>query len=336
MTMALRFLTVVMLVGVLGLGACGELPRPFEGAGREGNPELLDVPDAQPVKVDIASDLPNGAARHLARAMVRALRAQGIAAYSDDPSPGKYVLHPNVTARLDNGGQAHIDVTWLLYNDQGLAIDSMSNSGQISAQSWFAAGPTGPEDGTMNVPPDIARKVAKLTNKDAPQDDPVAGDFDRLVKAPAAWVVGKISGDRPAMVMAKPLKVALVAFAGAPGDGNEALKRSARAFLQARGITVDDDIGPQTIVLSASVNVQPVKRAKGPPEIDRVSIDWALLDDSGHELGQMSQNNAVPHGKLDKRWGSVASLAAQAAVGALEGALGQIARDRGLLLRPDK
>ncbi|WP_252509771.1 hypothetical protein [Thalassospira sp. TSL5-1] len=332
--MALRFLTIVMLVGLLA--ACGQLPRPFEGAGREGNPELLDVPDAQTVKVDIARDLPDGAARHLARAMVRTLRAGDIAAYSEDPSPGKYVLHPNVTARLDDGGQAHVDVTWLLYNDQGLAIDSMSNTGQISAQSWFAGGPTGSEDGSMNVPPDIARKVSRLSNGGGQQDDPAALEFDQLVKAPAAWVVTKISGDRPSMAMAKPLKVALVAFAGAPGDGNEALKRSARAFLQAKRITVDDDIGPQTIVLSASITVQPVKKAQGTPEIDRVSIDWVLLDDSGHELGQMTQNNAVPHGKLDQKWGSVASLAAQAAVDALEGALGQIARDRGLLLRPDK
>ncbi|WP_258549212.1 hypothetical protein [Thalassospira profundimaris] len=332
--MALRFLTVVMLAGFLA--ACGEVPRPFEGAGRAGSPELLDVPDAQTVKVDIATDLPGGAARHLARAMVRALRAGDIAAYSDDPSPGKYVLHPNVIARLDQTGQAHVDVTWLLYNSQGLAIDSMSNSGQITAQSWFAGGPTGPEDGTMNVPPDIARKIAKLSGEESKPDDPAAREFDALVKAPAAWVLAKISGDRPSMVMAKPLKVALIEFAGAPGDGNEALKRSARAFLQAKGITVDDDIGPQTIVLSASVNVTPVKKAKGTPELDRVSIDWGLLDDSGHELGQMSQNNAVPHGKLDQKWGSVASLAAQAAVDALEGALGQIARDRGLLLRPDR
>lgn len=332
--MALRILSVMMVVVVLG--ACGKLPRPFEGAGREGDPALLDVPDAQTVKVDIADDLPEGAARHLARAMVRALRASDIAAYSEDPSAGKYVLHPNVIAQLDNSGQAHVDVTWLLYNNQGLAIDSTANTGQISAQSWFAEAPTGPEDSAMNVPPDIARKIEKLSDSGEKPESPAAIEFDQLVKAPASWVVAKISGDRKSMVMAKPLKVALVDFEGAPGDGNEALQRSARAFLLAKGITVDNEIGSQSIVLSASINVAPVAKDNGTPDIDRVSIEWVLLDDSGHELGQMTQNNAVPHGKLDEKWGSVASLAAQAAVDALEGALAQIARDRGLLLRPDK
>jgi hypothetical protein len=331
--MTVRFVTVMVLV--FALGACGKLPRPFEGAGREGDPQLIDVPDAATIKVDVANDLPDGAARHLARAMVRALRASDIAAYSEDPSEGTYVLHPNVIARLDDARLAHVDVTWVLYNNQGLAIDSTANNGQITAQSWFADAPKSPEDGTMNVPPDIARKLSALTPEGI-KESPAEHEFDQLVTVPAKWVVGKISGDRTSMVMAKPLKVALVDFAGAPGDGNEALQRSARAFLQAKGIAISTDIDPESIVLSASINVQPVKKGNSPPELDRVTIDWVLLDDSGHELGQMTQDNAVPHGKLDHRWGSIASLAAQAAVDALEGALGQIARDRGLLLRADK
>ncbi|OSQ38589.1 hypothetical protein TMES_11885 [Thalassospira mesophila] len=330
--MNVRFLAVMVLV--FAVAACGQLPRPFEGAGREGDPQLLDVPDAATVKVDIADDLPQGAARHLARAMVRALRADDIAAYSEDPSKGTYVLHPNVISRLDDTREAHLDVTWVLYNDAGLAIDSANNTGKITAQSWFADAPQAPEDGDMNIPPDIARKLARLS-PGGEKESPAEREFDQLVAAPAVWVVGKISGERQTMVMAKPLKVALVDFEGAPGDGNEALNRSAKAFLQAKGITVSKEIDPQSIVLSATINVQPIVRSTG-PELDRVTIDWVLLDDSGHELGQMTQDNAVPHGKLDKRWGTIASLAAQAAVDALEGALGQIARDRGLLLRADK
>tara|TARA_R110001583_G_scaffold9186_2_gene43300 strand:- start:35937 stop:36950 length:1014 start_codon:yes stop_codon:yes gene_type:complete len=331
--MTVRLLTALVLV--LAIGACGKLPRPFEGAGREGDPQLLVVPDAETIKVDIARDLPEGAARHLARAMVRALRADDLAAYSEDPSPGTYVLHPNVIARLDDAHQAHVDVTWVLYNKQGLAIDSTAHTGQITAQSWFADAPKSPEDGAMNVPPDVARKL-QILSPDGLRQSPAEKEFDQLVSGPANWVVSKITGDRQTMVMAKPLKVALVDFAGAPGDGNEALQRSAKAFLQSKGIAISKDIDPDSIVLSASIMVQPIKKGTGTPEQDHVSIDWVLLDASGHELGQMTQNNAVPHGKLDKRWGSIASLAAQAAVDALEGALGQIARDKGLLLRADK
>jgi hypothetical protein len=44
-----------------------------------------------------------------------------------------------------------------------------------------------------------------------------------------------------------------------------------------------------------------------------VAITWALMDPGGKQLGVVKQENAVPQGSLDGRWGDVANFVAQAA-----------------------
>jgi hypothetical protein len=45
----------------------------------------------------------------------------------------------------------------------------------------------------------------------------------------------------------------------------------------------------------------------------RVAITWALLEPDGKQLGIVTQENAVPQGSLDGRWGEVANAVAEAA-----------------------
>jgi hypothetical protein len=44
-----------------------------------------------------------------------------------------------------------------------------------------------------------------------------------------------------------------------------------------------------------------------------ITITWALMDRGGKQLGVVKQQNAVPQGSLDGRWGDVANLVATAA-----------------------
>ncbi|MFH1806917.1 MAG: hypothetical protein ABID63_18710 [Pseudomonadota bacterium] len=328
--MKIRFLISVLCLIVLA--GCGQVPRPFEGAGRESNPDLLVLRDAAAVRVEQAGDLPDGAGMHLARAMARALRGHDIPAFSDSQVGGDYILRPVVEARLAGAESASLDVTWVLYNKDMLAIESIQSPGDLAVEAWFAPPPEGAEEGNLQVPDHLVPEIMRLKGE---KPDPVELAFDDLVAAPANAVASLIGGDRQAVKMALPMKIALFDFAGASGDGNEALLRSASAFLQNKGIEIGHEIDEQTVVLSASIEVKPANNKTG-EAMDRVSITWMILDHGGAELGQMVQNNAVPHGRLDERWGSVASLAAQAAIDALEGALRQIASDRGLLLRADR
>ena len=90
------------------------------------------------------------------------------------------------------------------------------------------------------------------------------------------------------------------------------------------------------MILSATTQVTPIDKSKSRTPVDRVLIEWVIMDIDGTELGQMKQNNVVPHGSLDERWGTIASLAAQAAVESLEGVLGQIANRKQWQLRAPK
>ena len=45
----------------------------------------------------------------------------------------------------------------------------------------------------------------------------------------------------------------------------------------------------------------------------RVEVSWALQRRDGREIGQVSQENAVPAGSLDGAWGDVAYAVATAA-----------------------
>lgn len=327
----LRSLVLCILM-LAPLAACGDLPRPFEGAGREGDPSLLELRDAGTVRVEAGDDLPDGASAHLARAMARALRNRDIPAYSDSLIGGDYILRPNVVANLVEDG-AKLDVTWVLMRPDGLAIDTARAQGELSAEQWFADSPNGPEESNLALPKEFAEKVREL---DGIKENPIHKTYDGLVAESADQIAFMITGDRSAFKAAPFMKVALIDFAGAPGDGNTALARSAGALLQSKGILVDNkDIGEHSVILSATIDVSPIENGQKPP-VDKVSIEWVIMEPDGSELGQMNQNNVVPHGSLDKYWGAVASLAAQAAVETLEGVLGQIATRKQLQLRADK
>ncbi|WP_417811492.1 hypothetical protein [Thalassospira alkalitolerans] len=324
------FLLFILIVAPLA--GCGDLPRPFEGAGREGDPALLKLRDTNTVRVEIGEDLPDGASVHLARAMARALRAHDIPAYSDSKLGGDFILRPNVQSRLADGDAAFIDVTWVLMNPDGLAIDTARGAGELQASQWFAQDPGGPEESDLAVPQELVEKIRTLQGQ---RIDPTQLAYDELVRDPASRIAFLISGDRSDLAAAPVVKIALIDFAGAPGDGNVVLARSAGALLRAKGIEVDNEIDDRSIILSATIEVKPVTRKTTSP-LDQVLIDWVIMDPDGTELGQMAQNNVVPRGRLDERWGAVASIAAQAAVDALEGALNQVARKKGMMLKADK
>ena len=322
----------LIVVTALPLAACGDLPRPFEGAGREGDPSLLELRDTGTVRVEAGDDLPEGASAHLARAMARALRNRDIPAYSDSNIGGSYILRPNIEASLIENG-AKLDVTWVLMRPDGLAIDTTRSVGELSARQWFADNPTGPEENNLALPKEFADKVREL---DGIKDDPMYQTYDGLVAQPADQIAFMITGDRSSFKAAPFMKIALIDFAGAPGDGNTALARSAGALLVSKGILVDNkEIDENSVILSATIDVSPIENGQKPP-VDKVAIEWVIMEADGTELGQMKQNNVVPHGSLDKYWGGVASLAAQAAVETLEGVLGQIATRKKLQFRADK
>lgn len=118
-----------------------------------------------------------------------------------------------------------------------------------------------------------------------------------------------IEGDRPVTQTGPSLVI--WGIDGAPGDGAVTLKAALERGLRRGGYRVLTDLGEESLVISGAVRLRPAGSGK-----QQVVITWSVLDPTGIELGQVSQENVIAAGLLDGPWGE---LARQIAGGALEG-----------------
>lgn len=98
------------------------------------------------------------------------------------------------------------------------------------------------------------------------------------------------------------------AVKGAPGDGNQALARALTGILPMKGVAVGDTRAKAQWRIEGVVTVVPGANGQ-----DAVTLTWRVLDASGKEAGTISQENAVPRGRLAKPWREIAGFAAEAA-----------------------
>ncbi len=98
------------------------------------------------------------------------------------------------------------------------------------------------------------------------------------------------------------------AIKGAPGDGNQALDRALNGILPLKGVSIEQ------VQTKAQWRIEGIiKVVAGPAGQDVVTLTWHVLDASGKEAGSITQENAVPHGRLTKPWREIAGFAAEAA-----------------------
>ena len=116
----------------------------------------------------------------------------------------------------------------------------------------------------------------------------------------------------PESLAAGPPRMRIAGVRGAPGDGNEALAARIRDLLGAQGFVVQDSAEGAAYALEAEVAVAPPARG-----VQRVEIQWIVIDALGREDGRVVQINEVPKGSLDLYWGEVAQAAAQQAAGGI-------------------
>ena len=95
---------------------------------------------------------------------------------------------------------------------------------------------------------------------------------------------------------------------GAPGDGDQALLRALTGVLPLKGVRV----APTKDKLQWRIEGQ-IKVVQTSPTLDTATLTWRVFDAKGKEVGNIRQENAVPHGRLSKSWGEIAGFAAEAA-----------------------
>lgn len=150
-----------------------------------------------------------------------------------------------------------------------------------NAISWRLAGPDGPP-------------MAEFLTTGGMQAVDMAVDRLRLV-----YRLGESDVRAPAEL--PPQSVALLGVEGAPGDGNAALERAMRQLLVSAKLPLQENPDLADIRLKGLVELKPSGQ-----NIERIHIAWVLLGRDGQELGRLEQNNAIPAGSLNGRWGGTA------------------------------
>ena len=209
----------------------------------------------------------------LAEAMAKALRDADIPASTHARTKGSYELRGAAREQALPDDRVAVSVDWEL-----LAADGSSlGHAPVSTEQPTAASDT--------VAPTLA--------------------------AAAAPAIRKLVQDEPPAAAAHPdPAVSLRPVTGAPGDGKRSLTRAMeQALRQARVALAKPGDDAPAFVLTGTVTMSPADSSKQ----QHVRIGWALLRGDGSEIGQVSQENAVPAGSLDGAWGDVAYAVATAA-----------------------
>ncbi len=266
---------------LISLAACQPLPHPFAADVPPARSPVLSPRDSAGVVVAPVAGAPAPIATALAEAIASALRDAEIPASSRGPgNRGSYRLAVLACEKPGTADRSVIAIDWELRSAGGKLLGRGAGLAEEPRLGW--------RRGDEGVASDVAGKTA-----------------------PA---VARLIQDEPptAVPVVEPL-LAVRRVTGAPGDGGTALVRAMDfALRRSRVALADKTDDKESLVLTGKVELSPPASGK-----QRVRVSWALLGADGREIGQVSQENAVPAGSLDRAWGDIAFAVANAAAPAI-------------------
>jgi hypothetical protein len=258
------------------LAGCQPLPHPFADDRPPPRAPILSPRDSAGIVVAPVASAPSPTAMALAEAMAAALRHADIPASTQGGNKGSYRLAATAREQPSGDGRSSIVIDWVLSGADGRSVGHVTTAAEPSAEAWRAGDEATAQEIAAAGAPAIARLV---------QDEP------------------------PVMSAAADPRVALRPVVGAPGDGARSLTRAMDDALRRAHVLLADKPGePESFVLTGKVEMSPPVDGK-----QQVKVSWALLRPNGSQIGQISQENAVPAGSLDGAWGDIAYAVANAA-----------------------
>ena len=284
------------LVLALFLAACGSVPKPFEGVER--NEPIIDTILVNPgVMVAPIAGAPPPINQTLAEDVAEAMVARDVAAVTRGAARSISLLQGTADTYEAPDGSTHIRIDWSLSGPNGLLIDMLTTDVAAFAETaddpWLVYANT-------DLSPAV-REVALFASS-------------RLVRATAAPPLGLAAA--PAAASLEPYHVVVQPVSGAPGDGNGALAAAMRSTLRRSDmpvpLIVKDIADTRTFTVIGSVRMRPANNS-----VDVISLVWEVRTPEGDVLGNVAQENAVPHGSLDGAWGDNALFAAESAAGGI-------------------
>ena len=263
-------------VASLLISAC-QLPHPFAGDVPKPGSPMLALRDAAAVAVAPVEGGPRATAEKLAPAMAAALQKRDIAASDRAAGIASYQLSGRLQAMPPTGDKAAIVVLWRLRDPSGKSLGTRAERIEAAVGDWQQ----GKNDAIARLADASAGQIAAILQDKAPVEITDTGETRLLV--------GKVTG--------------------APGDGATALAGAITTLLKKQALAiVSDPKDKADLMLDAAVVVDKPIGGK-----QHVKIVWRVRRTEGNEIGTAVQENDVPAGLLDGRWGDVAYTVAVAA-----------------------
>lgn len=265
----------LIVLSLLVLTSCGDVPRVFEDENKAIAPSPLLVPkaDASLVVVPVRG-APREVSVEFAELVADRFRALEVPASTRAASVSSRILEGEATSTALPGGIANLDILWRVIEPNGLPVLTARQIERVPEALWRRA------DRALLTK--LANDIARRIEKDI-----------------------RVGTGTSAMAA---LRVRLPVVEGAPGDGNEALARAIRLLLARQEVAMVEQTDRDAIGLFGRVLVRPSGAQ------DQVDIEWVVRGADGRALGTVAQSNIVPRGSLSGRWGQVAYAAAEGGV----------------------
>ncbi len=269
----------------LGMEDPFAIPQPFKG--KERNDDMI----AQAIRVPaLIVAVPGGLAEERAKALRD--RVVELAQASDIPA----LSEASVRAWSLSGEAARIETT---AKPLGKGKKKRDEGGQ-GVIAWRLADPEGVQRAKFSVTFKTVQETLGEGDLGIVAQDTVNA-LDAALLRPDTQISQTITAE------VKPIAW-VGAVKGAPGDGNQALARALSGILPLKGVALGETRAKAQWQIEGTIKV-----VAGPAGQDVVTLTWRVLDSSGKEAGSITQENAVPRGRLTKPWREIAGFAAEAA-----------------------
>jgi len=276
---------VFILLAALSLIGCQAIPS------GPRNPALAPLPDAAGLTVRPVTGLPSPQAAAVALAMADALGARNIPAATRGANVKSRFVAGDARIEEAPPGALRVRIGWRLVTRDGTVLGTHRAEATVPRALW-----DNPEGKGF-------RSLA----------DGAATEFAALIQAPEI----PTAPPPPAR-----LRLHVWPIEGAPGGGNEILRREMQGALRRRGHVVSDLVEQDMLVVSGWVDVGPLQSGSR-----ALSVSWAVLDWRGRELGTLAQSKRVPAGDIEAGWHGFAALIAESAADGVDEVLRK-SRDR--------
>jgi len=280
--------SVIFVLAVMVLVACGQIPRPFKSDPKTTPNPLIE----QGVPADVAVNPVRGTsvpmAKLIAQTVVDEIIRYDIVSYPNDIGTSRFILNGevvDVAISTDNTGGRQI--RWVLSTRAGKMVGTHVTPIIGTPFEWDYGSPK------------VIRDIGENTGR-----------------AVARLVLGGVAGGTSATIQAgQPVRTGIwiKPVTDAPGDGNFSLTRAIAFALGDSGMSVVKTPDRAKHFLKGRVHVDSPESGQ-----QKVEITWIVTDPSDTEIGRARQRNSVPKGTFDGRWGQTAVMISLAAVNGIK------------------